>query len=76
MLHVAFQPHWLEEAIGSSRSPNEISQAIAVRPEFRKLIEDAIAASESERDSSKQARLIAEVVISKLFHSIDFSLAR
>jgi hypothetical protein len=72
MTRLAFQPHWLEQAIGEEREPARIAQKVADHPEFRKLIEEAISFSQQNcTEPSQQTRVLAEQIASKLNRSFE-----
>lgn len=72
MVGLAFQKHWLEDAIGADHDPQEIAQRIASNPHFIKVIEESIRHAdvycrEGGSLSPDKTRIIAEH-ISRLIH--------
>ena len=61
----AFAGHWLERVIAESRDAQVIASAIGTSPEFKRIIEEAISAAMN--DPSRQPRLIAEGIASRLY---------
>jgi hypothetical protein len=71
MMRVAFQPHWLEQAIGEEREPAKIAQKITEHPEFRKTISEAIGfAQRSGEKSTRETRVLAEHIVSLIYRSM------
>lgn len=65
-MHVAFQPHWLESAIGERRSPSEIAEAIANHSDFHALITESVQFAQQNGDDAQRTRLIAEHIVFRL----------
>ena len=74
-MNVAFQTHWLENAVGSTRSTTEIAEAIATHPEFHALIAESVNfAQRANSADDNQTRIIAEHIVSRLYQTMgDFT---
>lgn len=74
-MHVAFQKHWLEQAIGDEREPAKIAQKISEHPEFRKTIVESISFAQSScEERTRETRIIAEHIASLIHRSMgDFT---
>lgn len=69
-MHLAFQSHWLEQAIGEEREPAKIAQKIADHPEFCSLIREAISfAQQNSPEKQREALVIAEHIGVQLHRS-------
>ncbi len=67
MFQLAFQTHWLEDAIGTHDDPAAIAQSIAVHPSFLEVIRKSIEFADRNGHADK-TRIIAEH-ISFLIHN-------
>lgn len=69
---MAFQPHWLEAAIGDKRMPADIAQAIAAHPDFLALLAESVSfAQQNAVGAAQQTQFIAEHIVSRLHQSMD-----
>ena len=60
-MQIAFQQHWLEDAIGSERDPVKLAQAIAARPEFLDILGQSVEFAR-QNPAAEATRVIAEHV--------------
>lgn len=67
-MNVAFQTHWLENAIRFTRLTPKIAEAIATHPDFLALITESVAFTQHvNRADDNQTRIIAEHIVSRLY---------
>ena len=60
-MQIAFQRHWLEDAIGTERDPVTLAQAIAARPEFHDILRQSVEFAR-QNPTDDDTRVIAEHV--------------
>jgi hypothetical protein len=70
-MEIASAGNWLEDVIGESRDAQTIAGAIASSPQFRKIVEDAVAAAGNGAPAppKRQTRLRAEGIAVRIHRS-------